>query len=54
MNVLPLTQRLLIGGEGPSFQRESTCRTPRCLDYKAWSDENMTNAISAVAQEGMC
>ena len=52
MNVLPLTQRVLIGGKGPSFQHGSTCRTPRCLDYKAWSDESMTHAISAVAQEG--
>ena len=49
MNVLPLTQRVFIGREGPSFQCGSTCRTPRCLDYKAWSDKSMTNAISAVA-----
>ena len=53
MNVLPLTQRVLIGGEGPSFHHGSTCRTPRCFDYKAWSDESMINAISAVTQEGM-
>ena len=53
MNALPLTQRVLIGGESPSFQHGSTCRTSRCLDYKAWSDESMTNAISAVTQEGM-
>ena len=53
MNVLPLTQRVLIGGEGPSFHHGRTCRTPWFLDYKAWSDESMTNAISEVTLEGM-
>ena len=48
MNVLPVAQRVLIGREGPSFQCGNTCRTPRCLDYKACSDKSMTNVISAV------